>query len=171
MSTKTETPTEVVNVLALRRFTCNGVERTAGEPFRVTDGKLLLRLTEGAVICVFNGRDGEWETTLAVSNRKSVTLIARQMKGPGSLISFELKAGLPAGKMLLESLKVATLAVSLGGVETLIQHPASMTHAAMKRENRIAAGITDGLVRLSVGCEGKEDLLADLRQGLDGLIE
>jgi len=105
------------------------------------------------------------------STHPQAELIARQMKGPGSLISFELKAGLPAGKMLLESLKVATLAVSLGGVETLIQHPASMTHAAMKRENRIAAGITDGLVRLSVGCEGKEDLLADLRQGLDGLIE
>jgi methionine-gamma-lyase len=97
-------------------------------------------------------------------------LIARQMDGPGSLISFELKGGVPAGKKLLESLKVATLAVSLGGVETLIQHPASMTHAAMKREARLEAGITDGLVRLSVGCEGTADLLADLKQGLDGLL-
>jgi methionine-gamma-lyase len=97
-------------------------------------------------------------------------LIARQMDGPGSLISFELKGGVPAGKKLLESLKIATLAVSLGGVETLIQHPASMTHAAMKKEDRIAAGITDGLVRLSVGCEGTQDLLADLKQGLDGLL-
>ena len=97
-------------------------------------------------------------------------VMARQMEGPGSLISFELKGGLPAGKRLLEGLKLATLAVSLGGVETLIQHPASMTHAAMKREDRLAAGITDGLVRLSVGCEGREDLLADLKQGLDALL-
>jgi methionine-gamma-lyase len=97
-------------------------------------------------------------------------LIARQMEGPGSLISIELKGGLEAGKRLLESLKLATLAVSLGGVETLIQHPASMTHAAMRREDRLACGITDGLVRLSVGCEAKEDLLSDLRRGLDQLI-
>ncbi|MGA9752345.1 MAG: PLP-dependent aspartate aminotransferase family protein [Acidobacteriota bacterium] len=97
-------------------------------------------------------------------------VMARQMEGPGSLISFELKGGLPAGKRLLEGLRLATLAVSLGGVETLIQHPASMTHAAMRREDRLAAGITDGLVRLSVGCEGREDLLADLKQGLDALV-
>jgi len=96
-------------------------------------------------------------------------LIARQMEGPGSLISFELKGGMAAGKKLLESLKIATLAVSLGGVETLIQHPASMTHAGMPREDRLEAGITDGLVRLSVGCEGAEDILADFRQGLDSL--
>lgn len=74
-----------------------------------------------------------------------------------------------AGKKLLESLEIAVLAVSLGGVETLVQHPASMTHAGMSRENRLEAGITDGLVRLSVGCEGREDLLADLQQGLDRL--
>ncbi len=97
-------------------------------------------------------------------------LIARQMAGPGSLISFELKGGIEAGKKLLGSLKLATLAVSLGGVETLIQHPASMTHAGMSRESRLQAGITDGLVRLAVGCEDKEDLLADFKEGLDALI-
>lgn len=96
-------------------------------------------------------------------------LIARQMSGPGSLISFELKGGLTAGKKLLQSLNVATLAVSLGGVETLIQHPASMTHAGMPREARLKAGITDGLVRLSVGCEDAKDILADFRRGLDQL--
>ena len=62
-----------------------------------------------------------------------------------------------------------TLAVSLGGVETLIQHPASMTHAGMTREQREAAGIGEGLVRLSVGCEDAEDLLADMEQALGGL--
>lgn len=97
-------------------------------------------------------------------------LIARQMAGPGSLISFELKGGIEAGKKLLGSLKLATLAVSLGGVETLIQHPASMTHAGMSRESRLKAGITDGLVRLAVGCEDKNDLLADFKEGLDALV-
>ncbi len=96
-------------------------------------------------------------------------LIARQMKGTGSLISFELKGGIEAGKKVLGALKIPALAVSLGGVESLIQHPASMTHAAVKHEDRLAAGISDGLVRLSVGCEGKADLLADLKQALDSL--
>ncbi len=68
----------------------------------------------------------------------------------------------------MESVKLATLAVSLGGIETLIQHPASMTHAAMDRESRIVAGITDGLVRLAVGCEDGYELLEDVRQALDG---
>ncbi len=96
-------------------------------------------------------------------------LIAAQMAGPGSLISFELKGGIEAGKKVLNGVRIPALAVSLGGVESLIQHPASMTHAAVKREDRLAAGISDGLVRLSVGCEGVEDLLADLKQALDGV--
>ncbi len=97
-------------------------------------------------------------------------LIQRQMAGMGSLISFELKGGIEAGKKVLAAVRIPALAVSLGGVESLIQHPASMTHAAVKREDRMAAGISDGLVRLAVGCEGKEDLLADLRQALDKLL-
>lgn len=96
-------------------------------------------------------------------------LIQRQMAGMGSLISFELKGGIEAGKKVLAAVQIPALAVSLGGVESLIQHPASMTHAAVKREDRVAAGISDGLVRLAVGCEGKEDLLADLGQALDKL--
>jgi methionine-gamma-lyase len=108
-----------------------------------------------------------WVAYPGLPGHPQAALIAKQMEGPGSLISFELKGGLDAGKKLLESLKVATLAVSLGGVETLIQHPASMTHAGMPREARITAGITDGLVRLSVGCESTTDILADFQQGLD----
>jgi len=69
----------------------------------------------------------------------------------------------------MERMKLATLAVSLGGVETLIEHPASMTHAGMSREAREKAGITDSLVRLAVGCEDIEDLLEDLRGALDSL--
>lgn len=97
-------------------------------------------------------------------------LIQRQMMGKGSLIAFELKGGIEAGKKVLAGVKIPALAVSLGGVESLIQHPASMTHAAVKRGDRMAAGISDGLVRLAVGCEGKEDLLADMKQALDGLL-
>jgi methionine-gamma-lyase len=91
---------------------------------------------------------------------------ARQAQGPGSLISFELKGGLSSGAALMNNLQIMTLAVSLGGVETLIQHPASMTHVGMSREDRASAGISDGLVRLSVGCEDVGDLIADMEQAL-----
>jgi methionine-gamma-lyase len=98
-------------------------------------------------------------------------LIARQMAGPGSLISFELEGGIEAGRQVLTTVRLPALAVSLGGVESLIQHPASMTHAGMTAEHRLAAGITDGLVRLSVGCEDRDDLVADIEQALDALVE
>jgi methionine-gamma-lyase len=96
-------------------------------------------------------------------------LAKRQMRGFGSMISFELKGGLEAGRRLMDHVKLATLAVSLGGVETLIEHPASMTHAAMSRETREAAGFTDGLVRYSVGIEEVDDLIADLEQALEAV--
>jgi len=91
----------------------------------------------------------------------------KQMKDFGAMISFELKGGFEAGKTLLNNLKLCSLAVSLGDTETLIQHPASMTHSPYTKEEREAAGITDGLVRLSVGLENVEDILADLEQGLE----
>ena len=91
----------------------------------------------------------------------------QQMAGPGAVFSFGVKGGLEAGKALIDSVRLATLAVSLGGVETLIEHPASMTHAGMPRHEREAAGISDDLVRLSVGCEDVRDLIADLEQALE----
>ena len=91
----------------------------------------------------------------------------KQMKDFGAMISFELKGGFEAGKTLLNSLKLCSLAVSLGDTETLIQHPASMTHSPYTKEEREVAGITDGLVRLSVGLENVEDIIADLEQGLE----
>ena len=91
----------------------------------------------------------------------------KQMKDFGAMISFELKGGFEAGKTLLNNLKLCSLAVSLGDTETLIQHPASMTHSPHTKEEREAAGITDGLVRLSVGLENVEDIIADLEQGLE----
>lgn len=93
-------------------------------------------------------------------------IAARQMHGFGSMISFDLKGGLKAGRQLMDHVKLATLAVSLGGVETLIEHPASMTHASMSPKDRRDAGFTDGLVRYSVGIEDVEDLIADLEQAL-----
>jgi methionine-gamma-lyase len=96
-------------------------------------------------------------------------LARRQMRGFGAMIGFELKGGLEAGRRLMDHVKLATLAVSLGGVETLIEHPASMTHAALPREAREAAGFTDGLVRYSVGIEEADDLIADLKQALEAV--
>jgi methionine-gamma-lyase len=83
----------------------------------------------------------------------------KQSKGDGSMIAMELKGGLPAGKALMDNIQIVQLAVSLGGVESLIQHPASMTHAAMSKENRKQAGITDGLVRISIGIEDCDELI------------
>ena len=94
-------------------------------------------------------------------------LAKRQMSGFGSMISFELEGGMEAGRLLMDGVRVATLAVSLGGVETLIEHPASMTHAGLSAEDRREAGFSDGLVRYSVGLEDVQDLIADLRQALD----
>jgi cystathionine beta-lyase/cystathionine gamma-synthase len=90
----------------------------------------------------------------------------RQMSGFGGLLSFELKGGYKAGVRLVESLELITLAVSLGGVETLIQHPASMTHTMIPKRTREEAGISDGLIRFSCGIEDADDLIADLEQGL-----
>jgi methionine-gamma-lyase len=84
----------------------------------------------------------------------------------GGLMSFELKGGMQAGIRLMERVQVATLAVSLGNVDTLIEHPASMTHGPVPRQDRMSQGITDGLVRLSVGIENLPDLLTDLEQAL-----
>jgi len=91
----------------------------------------------------------------------------KQHKGPGGMITFEVQGGLEAGKLLMNSVNLCQLAVSLGGVESLIQHPASMTHFSMGKEAREAAGITDGLIRLSVGIENADDLIADLEQALN----
>lgn len=91
----------------------------------------------------------------------------KQMKDFGAIIAFELKAGFEGGKTLLNNLHLCSLAVSLGDTETLIQHPASMTHSPYTREERLKSGITDGLVRLSVGLENVEDIIEDLKKGLE----
>jgi len=109
----------------------------------------------------------EWVRYAGLESHPQHELAKAQMRGFGSMMSFGLKGGLDAGRTLMDSVHLAILAVSLGGVETLIQHPASMTHAGLSRDARLQAGITDGLVRLSVGIEDVEDLLADLEQALE----
>ena len=94
----------------------------------------------------------------------------RQQSGYGAIISFELRGGIPAVKQFIAGLQYFSLAESLGGVESLIAHPASMTHAAMDETSRRAAGLTDGLLRLSVGIEGLADLQSDLQAGLARVI-
>jgi len=94
------------------------------------------------------------------------TLAETQMHDYGGMIAFELKGGYAAGERLMNQVRLCTLTVSLGDVETLICHPASMTHSTLSREQRLQAGISDGLIRFSVGIENADDLIADLDQAL-----
>jgi methionine-gamma-lyase len=108
----------------------------------------------------------EWLVYPGLEDHPQYEIGKRQMKGDGAMISLGLKGGIEAGKTLMNHVEVMQLAVSLGGVESLIQHPASMTHAAMTKEAREQAHITDGLVRISVGIEDYEDLIEGLEKGL-----
>ena len=91
-------------------------------------------------------------------------LATRQMDGPGSVIAFELRGGVEAGRKLMNAVRLIVLAVSLGGIESLIEHPASMTHSKVPADEQVRQGITPGLVRLAVGCEDVDDLRADLEE-------
>ncbi|MBK9119028.1 MAG: PLP-dependent transferase [Phycisphaerales bacterium] len=107
-----------------------------------------------------------WVRYPGLPSHPQYELARRQMRGPGGVISFSLRGGLPAGRAMMDAVRLCVLAVSLGGVESLIQHPASMTHASMGAEARAQAHIEDGLVRLSVGIEHVDDILSDLEQAL-----
>ncbi|MCD4664877.1 MAG: PLP-dependent transferase, partial [Bacteroidales bacterium] len=109
----------------------------------------------------------EWVKYPGLKSHPQYELAKQQMKGPGAMISFGLKGGLKAGKMMMDSVKLALLAVSLGGIETLIQHPASMTHSKLTAEAKEKAGISDGLVRLSIGIEEVEDIIEDIEQAIE----
>jgi cystathionine gamma-lyase len=94
-------------------------------------------------------------------------LAKRQMSGTSGMLSFEIRGGVDAARRFLERVRVFTLAESLGGVESLIEHPAIMTHASIPPDVRAKTGITDGLVRLSVGIEHVADLISDLDRALE----
>ncbi|MDY6778888.1 MAG: PLP-dependent transferase, partial [Candidatus Nanohaloarchaea archaeon] len=96
-------------------------------------------------------------------------LAAEQMSGFGGMLSFRIDGGFEEAERFLDALEDIPLAVSLGGVETLIEHPSSMTHAGMSAKEREASGVTHDLLRLSVGIEDPEDLVADLQRGFDAL--
>ncbi|MDA3860633.1 MAG: aminotransferase class I/II-fold pyridoxal phosphate-dependent enzyme [Melioribacteraceae bacterium] len=109
----------------------------------------------------------EWVRYPGLKSHPQYDIAQRQHNAQGGMITFEVKGGFSAGETLMNTVKLSQLAVSLGGVESLIQHPASMTHASMGKEIREEANITDGLVRFSVGIENVEDIIADLEQALD----
>lgn len=90
----------------------------------------------------------------------------KQMRHPGAVMSYELKGGIEAGKKFIDKLQVCVRAISLGTLDTLVSHPASMSHMSVAKEERIKFGITDGLIRMSVGIENVEDILNDLEQAL-----
>ena len=95
------------------------------------------------------------------------TIAKEQMDGYSGMISMELKGGIAAGKKLMNEVRLCSLAESLGSVETMITHPATMTHADVPKDEREARGLTDGLVRLSVGIESVDDIIDDLKKALD----
>lgn len=100
------------------------------------------------------------------------TIADRQhLGGHGAVVSFEIKGGYVAGCRFVESLQLCTLVEHVGSVETLITHPASMTHADVPKDQREAVGVTDGLLRLSVGLEGVDEIIGDLRSGLNAVVE
>ncbi len=108
----------------------------------------------------------KWVNYPGLKSHPQHELAAKQMKDFGAMLCFELEGGFEAGKKMMDTVHLALLAVSLGGVESLIQHPASMTHAGIPEADRVKAGITSGLVRFSVGIEDVEDIIADLDQAL-----
>lgn len=102
-----------------------------------------------------------------LKNFSQYELAKKQMDLPGAMIAFEIKGGFDAGRVFINSLELCAIAVSLGDTETLVQHPASMTHSPYTPEERAACGISEGLVRLSIGLEDPDDIIQDLKQALD----
>ena len=128
--------------------------------------------------CENAGRIAEWLTGQdkvrkviypGLDSHPQKALAERQMSGFGGMVSFDLKGDLAAARRLLENPRLFALAESLGGVESLVNHPAIMTHATVPREQREALGVTDTLIRLSVGIEDVDDLIRDLETALDAV--
>lgn len=107
-----------------------------------------------------------WVSYPGLESHPQHALAQKQMRGFGGMVCFELKGGVPAGARLMNAVQLCALAVSLGDARSLITHPASTTHSVVSREQRLSQGVTDGLVRLSVGLEDAEDIIADLERGL-----
>ena len=129
---------------------------------------VLVDLAEVAKIARWLEADPRIETVRYpfLESNPQYDIAKKQMRGGGGMISFDVKGGLEAGKKFINSLKLCTLAVSLGDTETLVEQAAAMTHTMIPKEVREAAGITDGMIRMSVGLEDPDDIIADLDQAL-----
>ncbi len=112
-----------------------------------------------------------WVIYPGLKSHPQYELGKKLMRGPGAMMSFGLKGGLDAGRKLMDNVEFCVLAVSLGGIETLIQHPASMTHSKLSAAAKKEGGISDELVRLSIGIENVEDIIGDLEQAMDKINE
>jgi cystathionine gamma-lyase len=111
----------------------------------------------------------EWVHYPGQPDHPQSEIIKRQMRGSGGMLSFQLNGGFEKVRSLFRKLRIFTVAESLGGVESLIEHPASMTHASVPRERRLKLGVSDSLIRVSVGIEDVDDLVADLDGGFKSL--
>ena len=109
----------------------------------------------------------EWVSYPGLPSHPQHDIARKQMSGYSGMLSFELKGGVKAGQRFINGVELCLLSVSLGSTDTLIQHPASMTHAIVPRDMRLKIGITDGLVRISAGIEDAEDIIADLDRALE----
>ena len=155
----------------------NGACISAFDAFLVLRGlkTLALRMERHSATALALAHDLEAHPAVArvyhplLASHPQKSLAERQMRLGGGMIALELKGGLEAGRAFMNAVRLATRAVSLGDAETLIQHPATMTHATYSPEERARHGFTDGLVRLSIGLEDVEDIRADLFCALDGL--
>jgi len=156
---------------------CTG---TTGAPFdsfltlrglRTLDLRIKGQSAAAAEVAAFLAAQGAVKTVYypGLRTHPEHALARVQQRGFGAMLSFELQGGLEDAKALIDRLKLFTLAESLGGFESLVAHPASMTHASMDAIARKKAGISDGLIRLSIGLESPIDLIADLKQALEGL--
>ncbi len=136
---------------------------------------LILRGLKTLALRMERHSENAWSVAAYLSEHDKVNKVyypwcdpyTQETKRGGGVIAFELKGGLKEGKTIMDSVKLCTLAVSLGDCETLIQHPASMTHASYTKEERERVGISDGLIRLSVGLEHYVDIIRDLGQALE----
>lgn len=165
---------ELMNTKVTKHHRLLGANSNAFDAFLLTNGLKTLELrmerhcaNAEKVAAFLDQHDKvDFVNYLGLAKHPDAALCQQQMRHAGALLSFEIKGGLEGGKEFLRRLKVCTHAVSLGTCDTLISHPASTTHTGVARELRIQSGITDGLIRMSVGLENVQDILDDLAQAL-----
>lgn len=165
---------ERMNTIVTKTHRLLGANCNAFEAFLLTNGLKTFSLrmerhcSNAAQVATYLSQHKAVATVnyLGLSNHPDHQLSLKQMKHAGAMLSFELRGGLEAGKKFIDALKLCIHAVSLGTCDTLISHPASTTHAGVPQDKRLTFGITDGLIRMSVGLENVDDIINDLKQAL-----